>query len=164
MTLLIRPLRKPEIKAVVSIYSKVIHPSYIAYGELNDGSAKNSKEFSNKAIKNFKKYVSGFLGKKDKAVYVAFIEKDMVGFICVEIKKAKAGHKECGIMDMGVAKPFRRLGIAKKLMQKVYSFGEKSKVKYFFLNSGYHNHGAHAFFKKEGFVPLNIVFIKNRFR
>ena len=160
MKLLIRLLKEQDIEKTTSLYSRVIHPSYIAYGELNEGSAKNPQQFSKKAVKNFKKYLKEFLSRKDKTVYLAIIKNKIVGFICIEIKKVKAGHKECGIMDMGVDKPFRRHGIAKKLIQKAYVFGKQNKVKYFYLSSGYKNLGAHALFKKEGFVPLNIVFFK----
>ncbi len=94
------------------------------------------------------------------AVFVASTDKNIIGFVCIEIKKAKAGHGEGWISDLGVLEPFRRFGVAKELMQHAYSFGRKHKIKHFFIESGYANHGAHALFEKEGFTPLNVVFIK----
>jgi len=160
MKLLIRELKEADVEATSLVYAEVVHPAYISYGEVTDGLASELKVFSNKAIIYFKKYLANSLTSTDSAVYVALVDKKVIGFVCLEIKPAKAGHQECWIMDLGVLKSFRRADIAKKLMQKAYSFGKKSKVKYFFLESGYTNHSSHSLFKKEGFKPLNIVFVK----
>jgi ribosomal protein S18 acetylase RimI-like enzyme len=163
MKLLIRKLKKSDIKETSLLYSKVINPSYISYGEITGGLAKNPKEFSNKVIDYFEKYITDSLNN-GAGVYVALADKNIVGFVCLEIKETEAGHKECWITDLGVSKLFRRFGIAKNLLQKAYSFGNKNKVKYFFLESGCSNTNAHSLFKKEGFAPLNIIFIKEPIR
>lgn len=160
MKLLIRELKEADLESTSLVYAEVVHPAYISYGEVTDGLASELKVFSNKAIIYFKKYLANSLTKTDSVVYVALVDNKVIGFVCLEIKQAKAGHQECWIMDLGVKKSFRRAGIAKKLMHQAYSFGKKSKVKYFFLESGYANSGAHYLFKKEGFAPLNIVFVK----
>lgn len=160
MTPIIRKLKKSDIDQTVLLYSKIIHPAYISYGEITEGLAISPKEFSNKALNAFKKFITKSLNRDGLAVFVAINEKDIIGFVCVEINKAKAGHQEGWITDLGVEKPFRKLGIAKKLLATAYLFGNKNKVKHFFIESGYANHGAHSVFKKEGFKPLNIIFIK----
>ena len=153
-------LKKTDIEQTVLLYSKIIHPAYISYGEITEGLAINPKEFSDKALNSFKRFITKSLNSDNIAVYVALNKKDIIGFVCIEINKAKAGHQEGWITDLGVEKQFRRYGVAKKLLATAYSFGNKNKVKHFFIESGYANHGAHAVFKKEGFKPLNIIFIK----
>jgi ribosomal protein S18 acetylase RimI-like enzyme len=155
----IRKLDSSDIRQTLLIYSEVVNRYYISYGEIAYGLS-NLKKFFGKAEDYFGKYIAGSLHRDDLAVYVAVSGKDIVGFICVEIKKVEAGHKECWLIDLGVTESFRRRGVAKKLIQKAYFFGNNNKVKYFFLESGYSNIGAHSLFKKEGFIPLNIVFVK----
>ncbi len=160
MKILIRELKKLDVQEVGRIYSEIIQPSYISYGEIAEGLAINTKKFSSTAVKDFEKYISRGIGLKTRITYVALAEQAVVGFMCVRIQKASAGHKECWIDDIGVGIKFRRLGVAKKLVHQADLFGKKNKSGYFFLESGYTNKSAHTFFEKEGFKPLNIVFIK----
>ncbi len=160
MNILIRELKKSEVKDVALVYSMVIHASYISYGEIAEGLAKSPTIFSPDAVKNFEKYITRGIGLKSRITYVALVNEIVVGFICVRIQKAKAGHFECWIDDIGVDKKFRRLGIAKRLLTESYAFGKRNKTKFFLLESGVRNTDVHRLFEKEGFKSLNTIFIK----
>ena len=148
-----------DLDAVVRIYSEVIGLSYVAYGELTEGFA-TPRGFSKQAPKLFAKEVRASIKSSVWCVYVARYKDRLVGFVYVELKKSPAGHRECWILDLGVSKKFRRMGIAQRLLAAAYKFGRVRKVKYFFLESGEGNTRAHRLFEKEGFSPLATIFVK----
>ncbi|MGD0328186.1 MAG: GNAT family N-acetyltransferase [Minisyncoccia bacterium] len=155
----IGPLLFRDIEEVVHIYAEVTNNIYIAYGEVAEGLA-TPTSFSIKAPKLFHQEMRRSIKNKVRKVYVARYEDATVGFISLEIKEAPAGHRECWIRDLGVKKHFRRMGIAKQFMREAYAFGKRHKVRYFFLESGERNTGAHQFFNREGFSPLSTIFVK----
>ena len=152
-------MKKGDMNGVVDLYSRILHPSYISYGEITEGLAVNSKRFSKDVRSKFKKYIIGSVNRKNRRVLVARADGLVAGFVCVEIKKAAAGHLECWISDLGVDRLYRRSGIARKLIKKAKEWGKKEKAKYYFLESGHGNSNAHRLFESEGFSPLNIIFM-----
>jgi ribosomal protein S18 acetylase RimI-like enzyme len=156
----IRELQESDIKETVATYMKVIHPAYISYGEITEGFATSSREFSPNVTEYFEKFITNSLNTHDRQVYVALVDEQVIGFVCMEVKHAEAKHNECWITDLGVTQPFRHVGVATALMHKAYAYGEEHQVAYFFLESGYDNHDAHSLFEHEDFVPLNVVFMK----
>ncbi len=152
-------LEAVDVPAVMRIYAEAISRSYIAYEEVTKGLA-TPERFSKTAVKSFKQEIVDSIGSRVCRVYVARYEGVPAGFVNIELKKVAGGHRECWILDIGVEKRFRKMGIAKKLMRETYAFGKKNKVKYFFLESGASNVGAHEFFEKEGFAPLSTIFVK----
>lgn len=155
-----RELKRGDVERVVNLYSSVLHPSYISYGEITEGLAASTTEFSKDVSKKFEKYIRDSLRKKDRTVVLAFADNFLLGFICVDAKKAIGGHTECWISDLGVGKSHRRSGVAKRLMKEAMEWGRKHKARYYFLESGYTNTSAHKLFESEGFRPLNVVYMK----
>jgi ribosomal protein S18 acetylase RimI-like enzyme len=148
-----------DIDDVSNLYLKIIRPEYISYGEIANGMTNGINTFSKNAFRIFDKDLKRDFKNKNKPVFVSDLNGKIVGFVCLNISKTKVG-KECWILDLGVNKKYRKLGIAKQLLSEAYKFGNKEKVKYFLLESGVNNHSAHELFKKQGFKPLNTVFIK----
>jgi GNAT superfamily N-acetyltransferase len=157
--IVIDKLTSRDRREVARIYTEAISRSYIAYEEVTIGLA-TPLAFSKKAAKSFEQKLSKSIRSKTEQVYIARLETVPVGFIFLHIKKAPSGHRECWILDLGVAKRHRRHGIAGALMRTAYAFGKKNRAAYFFLESGASNVGAHEFFEKEKFVPLSTIFMK----
>ncbi len=155
----IRELAASDVEAVAEIYASIIHPSYLAYGEVAEGTA-DLKGFSKNAVSSFRKEILGSTDDPSRRVFAAMHEKCPIGFAYAEIKRSPAGHRECWIHDLGVSKEFRKMGTAKKLLDAARSFGKKHKAKYILLESGHGNKAAHHLFEKEKFVPLSIIFIR----
>ena len=61
-------------------------------------------------------------------------------------------------MTLGVLKPYRRLGVATKLLEKVYAMVNKySSVEQIYLHVQVNNEAAIDFYKKNGFEKIDDV-------
>jgi ribosomal protein S18 acetylase RimI-like enzyme len=97
----------------------------------------------------------------DHRTLVAEIEGEIVGMVGVGIGYFYEKNGVYGrILALEVDERFRRRGIGKRLIQEAEKwFGDK-RANTVVINSGYHRHQAHDFYRNVGYKDTGLRFIK----
>ena len=99
-------------------------------------------------IENFYK-----ISNNNKDVYILgyYIKDNLVGTLTLNFFTLPSG-KEATIWNLAVKKEYRRLGIARKLMNKAEEIAKSSKgTRTLWLFSGSHRKGAHELYRSLGY-------------
>jgi ribosomal protein S18 acetylase RimI-like enzyme len=94
------------------------------------------------------------LGAPDKAVYVAYSDGDVIGFVLAQLdSRARVFvEKDHGlIVDLAVTAAHRRKGIGEKLVKKVWGWFGRKGVRTVEVRAAASNPVATAFWRKMGF-------------
>jgi GNAT superfamily N-acetyltransferase len=92
------------------------------------------------------------LKKEDERVLVAVCGETVVGFIHAEQYDVLYYPTMVNILGLAVRVPYRRFGIATKLLAAVEDWARTIDVKEIRLNSGITRLGAHEFYRRNGFT------------
>lgn len=157
----IREMTSADLDDVTRLYVEVFNPSYISFSEISEGKADASGMPSNQASSIFRKQLASHLSNSPCGLFVAIFDGNVVGFAISSLRCAEAGHIECWLDDLGVSHNYRGQGIGEKLVKQVQDWGHQEEAKYYFLESGVRNEGAHHLFERLGFHPLAVVFCKS---
>lgn len=154
----IRPMAAADVEAVTALYAEVLDPSYISFSELGEGKADGPSELSAGAPGIFRDQLAALVHSPRHGFFVATIGDEVVGFALGSLHRAEAGHTECWLDDLGVGHKWRRRGVAKALVSRVFVWGAAGNASYYLLESGVRNESAHDLFESLGFRPLSTVF------
>jgi ribosomal protein S18 acetylase RimI-like enzyme len=157
----IREMILTDLDSVITIYSQIYNSAYISHTELAEGKAITPNITSEQATIIFREEIAGLLKKSPSGLFVACLEDEIVGFVVASLSTTESGHIECWFDDLGVSYNYRHQGIGEQLVKKVLDWGTQNQAKYFLLESGVNNEGAHRLFKRLGFHNLSMVFWKN---
>lgn len=157
---MIREMTASDIDAVTELYENVLTPTYISFGELNEGKAECLGRLSPRAVTIFREQLVSLTSSPVHGFFVAVSEDRIIGFALASLQHAEAGHIVCWLDDIGVGKPWQNRGIGQALVEKVYDWGAERNAKYYLLESGIANESAHRLFEQLGFKPLAAVFYR----
>lgn len=153
-----------DIDVVSSIYAEVLDPTYISYSELGEGKAEAFGKLSENAPAIFREQLVKLQDSDRHGFFVASVNDDVIGFALASLHQVEAGHLECWLDDIGVSPEWQRRGIARAMIAHVFEWGALAGAKYYLLESGVQNEGAHHLFESLGFQPLSTVFWRERSR
>jgi len=154
----IRRMESRDIKGVVRVYEEVFDESYISFAELEEGKADGPQGPYEPAVVVFENELKEFLEHSEALLLVACVDRDLVGFALAELRRARAGHIECWLHDMGVSAAWRGQGIGHALAEPLMEWGTQAGAKYFLLETGVSNDLARRMFQELGFSALSTVF------
>ena len=97
--------------------------------------------------------------KDTKPVFAARLAGELVGVGMVSFFPT-AQEPYAILEDLVVDQNRRGLGLGKQILDWVTDQARSAGCRNLFLESGVHNHRAHAFFKKEGFSTCSVVMAK----
>lgn len=98
---------------------------------------------------------------KNKLVYVAVVDLEVVGYIHFDIiNMTYYDFDICEICDICVSEKFRRKGIGKLLCEAVFEDCKKRDINHFSVTASFKNESAISFYKKLGFENLNLTLVK----
>jgi ribosomal protein S18 acetylase RimI-like enzyme len=109
----------------------------------------------------YKKVVSEFLSDKDKAVFVAKNEKEIVGVVAGSITNngPLQGNKKIGLINIIAVLPsYRRKGIGKQLCKQITKWFSDQEVEELTLFNTIKNESSKAFWESCGFE----IFLEQR--
>lgn len=158
----VKKMSAAEIEPVTSIYTEILHPSYISFSELAEGKAEGLGKLSGRATDIFREQLVALLDSDSHGFFVATVTDNIVGFALASLHQTEAGHIECWLDDIGVRHKWQKNGIGKALVEQVLDWGRQRNARYFLLESGLKNESAHHLFEHLGFQPLSIVFWRDR--
>ena len=92
------------------------------------------------------------LKKEDERVFVAVCDDHVVGFVHAERYDVLYYPTMVNILGLAVREPYRRFGIATKLLTAAEDWARVLDVKEIRLNSGITRLGAHEFYRRNGFT------------
>lgn len=90
------------------------------------------------------------LSNAENGVFVAEVEGNVVGYVFCEVISEGAGYT-LYIDDLSVDPDFRRMGIARMLMDKAKEYAKTKNCAFIMLNVWEFNQSAVEFYKKYGF-------------
>jgi len=102
----------------------------------------------------YAEYMRGMLGAPDKIVYVAHEDGEIVGFVLALLDKRSRVFRQAGvggIQDLAVTAKWRRKGIGRRLVRKVWGWFEEKGVRTVEVRAATANPLATAFWKSMGF-------------
>ncbi len=82
---------------------------------------------------------------------LAFFDKKIAGYICFSIVL-----DECHILNVAVHPDLRRQGIAQKMFDFLFDYGNKNGIVFYYLEVKINNIGAINFYRKNGFKELGV--------
>ncbi|MBO7203533.1 MAG: GNAT family N-acetyltransferase [Bacteroidales bacterium] len=104
------------------------------------------------------KYINGKIDSVDAAVvFKAVFQGVIVGFCVVEI--TDDGAEPFGMVcDVLVNGECRKSGIGSLLLERALGWLREKGVKDVYLESGLHNHSAHEYFMRKGFMKVSEIY------
>jgi len=102
------------------------------------------------------------LPDKEQAVYVAEIDRQVVGWIHVAVYKTLIIEDQVAVLGLVVDKEFNRVGIGRKLVRKAEEWAENLGCSCMVVKSNAKRQGAHRFYEKLAYqnVKTQYVFTK----
>jgi len=153
----IRRIEAHDVDGIANIYAEVIDPNYVSFSELAEGKADGPGTLSPRARSIFLDQLRSQIDDRQCGYFVA-TAGDPVGFALASIHDTEAGHLECWLDDVCVKRHWQGQGIARRLVEAVFEWGNRAGAKYFLLETGTYNEHAHRLFRRLGFQPLAEVF------
>lgn len=104
-----------------------------------------------------KTYFTNTINNQKDLLLVAEDEEKLVGYIGAspkEIEYRKSNYLE--VDNLGVAKAYRRKGVATLLMEKCIAWAKEQGYQKLYLTSYFKNTNAITFYKQNGFSEINI--------
>jgi GNAT superfamily N-acetyltransferase len=158
--LIIRIGLEKDINAFFELYwiSSLEHQKY------------NEKFDTLKTKDECKKYIidqqKKLLNDKNHIFFIAEIDKKIVGIITGHIGKRDEAdvyvHQNIGFIDeLSVVPEHRKIGIGKKLIERILEELKNRKIEYVGIGAAYNNTTAIKLYKSYGFNPEGIWMLKN---
>ena len=103
------------------------------------------------------------LDNKREIVFVAEMNKNIVGFIHAEIYHVLFAKSMINILGLAVSSEYRKKGVGRELLSEVENWAEALEITTIRLNSGATRKDAHEFYRIMGYnnEKIQIRFIKN---
>lgn len=131
--------------------------------DLNDDAFSSNPEFDPDLILDWaqsdlgKSYFTNTINDPENLLLVAEDGDKLAGYIGASPKKIEyRKSKYLEIDNLGVAKTYRRKGIARMLMEKCIAWAKEHKYQKVYLTSYFRNVNGIAFYKKNGFSEINL--------
>jgi aminoglycoside 6'-N-acetyltransferase I len=154
----IRRIVAADVDAVTAIYAEVLDPSYISFSEIGEGKTEGFSKLSPDAPAIFRKQLAALVDSPLHGFFIAEVGGEPAGFALASVHDTEGGFVECWLDDLGVGLSWRRRGVAKALVERVFAWGAEQNASYYLLESGVRNESAHHLFEQLGFRPLATVF------
>lgn len=142
------------------------HTEYISHGEIQMGVGIGHFEDgvlvtspSPDARQFWMKYIHGNMTEPDRAMVYKAVAEDgsIVGFCVVEIQEDGADPYGM-VCDVLVKSGVRGGGVGTALLEKALEWLRSMGVKDVYLESGLHNHAAHEYFMRRGFIKVSEIY------
>ncbi len=153
----VRRMTARDIERVVAIYGDIFDKPYVSFAELDEGKADGPDGPFDQARAVFSAELRELLDHSEALLLVACVNNEIVGFGRANLRRARAGHMECWLHDIGVADAWRGKGIGRALTDPLVEWGRQAGAKYLLLETGAENHAGQEMFRKLGFVSLATV-------
>lgn len=149
----IRNANKDEVKDLQNLNDELFIDNYKYDEDLDMSWAQSSKG---------KDYFTKLLQDSDATCLIAEDKNKKVGYIAgrkKEISSRKSNYFE--IENMGVIPEYRSKGIGSLLMGNILKIAKSKGFQRAFVNSYFRNKGAIKFYKKNGFLEIDVSLEKN---
>lgn len=142
------------------------HTEYISHGEIQMGVGDGHFEDgvlvtspSAEARQYWMKYIHGNMTDDDGAVVCKAVSSDgeIVGFCVAEIQEDGAAPFGM-VCDVLVKESCRSGGVGTALLDAALEWLRSKGIKDVYLESGLHNHAAHEYFMRRGFVKVSEIY------
>lgn len=142
------------------------HSEYISHGEIQMGVGDGHFEdgvlvtsVSSQARHFWMKYIHGNMTDEEGAVVYKAVtpEGEIVGFCVTEIQEDGAAPYGM-VCDVLVKGSFRSGGVGTSLLEAALAWLRSKGIKDVYLESGLHNHSAHEYFMRRGFVKVSEIY------
>ena len=155
-----------DILADIFIGHITRHPEYISHGEIQmgvgEGFVKEGCFITRPAPdarEKWIKYIKAHIEADSFAEVWKALDKqnEIVGFCVADVEED--GDAPFGVVcDVLVKEGCRGGGVGNALLETAVGWLQSREVKDIYLESGRHNHHAHRFFEKRGFVHVSEIF------
>lgn len=150
----------PEFTEAARFFAANISPdpSYISHGEIQGGLSPDGRSWAPDLEARFIED----LADKDDTQAVAVLRDEGGAILAaalvdwIETPRVRFGVLE----DLAVPPALRSSGLGGRMVEFVEAEARKRGCRWLFLESGKHNHRAHAFFARHGFEEISHVFAK----
>jgi GNAT superfamily N-acetyltransferase len=135
----------------------LVHPGYVSHGEIQMGVATGDGSPAPGGQEKWRRYIAAKIAGPLFRVLVHEQEGEIDGFIVLEV--GEDGDAPFGVIcDLLVLPGARGSGTGSALLADGFAWLRSRGVSAFYLESGIHNHHAHAFFQRHGFRTVSHVF------
>lgn len=150
------------VNDLVDLFLRNTDETYISYGEIFCGRAKNFDNWSENLKAVLKLEIEEILENKknNSKIACSFLKSKIVGFAIVNIEK-NSTIPYSFLEDIVIESEYRNLGIGKILSDFIEKELIQEGVKQVYLESGHKNFLAHKFFEKRGYSLVAKVMCKN---
>ena len=102
------------------------------------------------------------INDKNTIILIAELEKNLIGYISVSIISLEDAYIEkiAVLHEIAVEEEYQELGIGKSLLDSCIKILKDAKVGYIKLSMFKENIKANNFYKKNGFQPYSVNYIK----
>lgn len=150
-----------DLEEIARFFARVIaqDPAYISHGEIQTGLSLDGARWRPDLEQRFIEDMKGI----DVTRSVAFAREGAGALIGAAVVHWSLDDPEAPfatLEDLAVEPARRSHGVGEMLVKLIEAEAIARGAKWVFLESGRHNHRAHAFFERAGFAPVSHVFAK----
>lgn len=110
-------------------------------------------------IKSANKFISERIANNESAIFIAFINKEAVGFTQLYPIFTSVGMNKAWLLnDLFVHEKARGKGVAKALLNKATEFGKQTQSNWLMLQTSNDNYTAQKLYEKSGWIKENDFF------
>ena len=157
--LALRPAVPADVTALADLFwaSLSAHPAYISHSEIQTGIALDSGVPAPDGRTKWERYLLGKITGPHSRVLIAEGAQSPAGFVVLSLNTDY--ERSFGVIDdLLVAAPARGSGLGRELLEAGIAWLRRQGARDIYLESGVENHGAHAFFGRQGFRCISHMF------
>lgn len=154
---------KDEVLQAITLFIENTSPDYISHGEVQSGRATGFSQWSpDLAAVLHREFSMCFESASEEGSYklaIGYMDNKLSGLIFIQIVKS-ASQPYAILQDMVIAKKLRGKHLGKNMLAWIEGKLKENGIRLLFLESGIHNHGAHAFFEANNFYVSSKIMVK----
>ncbi|GHV67946.1 hypothetical protein FACS1894199_14400 [Bacteroidia bacterium] len=150
--------RTENIERYLSIFDEAKHNSYISHGEVICGRATHDLKWAKDIMTQMKKEFVDYFKNADKyIVFEIYCEDELVGFAIIELYRAT---RVAVLADIMIKRNYQGGGIGTEAIHKIEGCLKSENIDMILLESGINNKNVHAYFEKNGYAEISVVYSK----
>lgn len=149
-----------DFDALAAFFAANVDTSYISHGEILAGRALGPGQWSPHLVRVLADEMRLLAGRRAQAGGGVAVARDESGLLALVMLDVRPESETAVLEDVVIRKGARGSGLGRTILAWVEAEAARAGCARIMLESGMANTRAHAFFERQGFMPVSVVMMK----